>query len=119
MHIIFDIDSIDNIKDNNVLLELDTFYLTKLDQTKTAYCVLENIRIEDLNKIPHLVDLHNQLMSAYKNQQFKHCLNLLPALVGSFNGEVDTFYEDLKTRIVALNDQQLPNNWSPTIVKDY
>ena len=115
MHIIFDTENINEIKNSNVLLELDTFYFSNLDRTTTAYCVVENIKIEDFVKIPQLITLHDQLITAYKNQQFKLCVDLIDKLQGSLNGEMDSFYNELVQRIQRLSSTQLADNWTPVI----
>lgn len=118
MHIIFNTENINEIKSNNVLLELDTFYFSNLDQTTTAYCVIENIKIDDFDKILNLTNLHDQLMTSYKNQKFKLCLDLIDNLTGSFGGELDSFYHELVQRIQSLLSTQLADNWTPVISRN-
>ena len=116
MNIIFDTKNIKAIKNNNVVLELDTFYFSNIDKTATAYCVVDNIKITDFDKIEQHQKLHTELITAYKQKDFKLCRNLLERLVGSFNGEVDSFYGELNQRVQKLS-VELPNNWSPVIVR--
>jgi len=99
MNIIFDTENIELIKNSNVVLELDTFYFSKLEKTTTAYCVVDNIKITDFNIVEQTQRLHAELIDAYKNRNFKLCQNLLDQLSGSFNGEVDSFYNELGNRI--------------------
>lgn len=117
MNIIFDTENIEAIKNNNVVLELDTFYFTKLDKTTTAYCVIDNIKLTDFDKIEQTQHLHAELIEVYKKKDFKLCQNLLEHLVGAFNGELDSFYSELHKRIQALLDDR-PINWDSVIVRE-
>lgn len=115
MNIIFDTDDINFIKNNNVLLELDTFYFPTADKTSTAYCVVDNIKITDFVNIDKIQKTHNDLMAAYKAGKFELCQDLVAYLTGSLNGELDSFYNELITRIGSA--AQSTSEWSPTIVK--
>jgi hypothetical protein len=117
MNIIFDTENIETIKNNNIVLELDTFYFSRLDKTATAYCVVDNIKLTDFDKIEQYQHLHNELIGAYKNKNFKLCRDLLQHLVGAFNGELDSFYQELENRI-DQNESTTNNNCSTTIVRN-
>jgi hypothetical protein len=117
MNIIFDTENIDELKRSNVLLELDTFYFSKIDRTVTSYCVVENIKIDDLVTVDQTLTKHEQMMQAYKDQQFDLCLTLVQQLTGSFGGELDSFYHELQKRIQQLTACTLPDDWSAVLVK--
>ena len=116
MNIIFDTNDIEAIKSNAVVLELDTFYFSKLDKTATAYCVIDNIKITDFNKIEQNQTLHAELIVAYRQKNFKLCQDLMEHLVGAFGGEVDSFYNELNQRIQKLLVES-SDDWTPVIVK--
>jgi len=118
MNIIFDTENINAIKNNNVVLELDTFYFTQLDKTATAYCVVDNIKITDFNKIEQYQKLHAELMAAYKQKDFNLCQALLEHLNGAFGGEVDSFYGELHRRCQLLCNTKLPDNWDSVIIRE-
>jgi len=114
MNIIFDTENIEAIKSNAVVLELDTFYFSKLDKTTTAYCVIENIKITDFDKVELIQQTHNQLILAYKEGNFKACHDYILQLTGALNGELDTFYKELSTRIQNIEPLV---EWNPVIIK--
>jgi hypothetical protein len=118
MNIIFDTENLDQIKNNNILLELDTFYFTKQDKIATAYCVVDNFKITEFAMIDQQQKLHAEMISAYKNKNFVLCQDLLEQLVGTFNGEVDSFYAELTNRIIKLDSAQLSNDWNPIICRE-
>jgi hypothetical protein len=117
MNIIFDIENIDAIKNNNVLLELDTFYFDKLNKTATAYCVIDNIKITDLAELEQHQTIHAELIESYKQKKFKLCQDLLKQLVGAFGGEVDSFYQELHKRTDDLKSKISTEDWNPIIVR--
>lgn len=118
MNIIFDNGDISELKNNNILLELDTFYFSSLNKTATAYTVIENVNIVEFGKVPQIQKLHAELIQAYKSKNFKLCQDLIDVLRGAFNGEIDSFYQDLAHRIVQLSNQQILDNWTGVLIKD-
>ena len=118
MNIIFDTGNIEAIKNNNIVLELDTFYFAKLDKTATAYCVIDNVKLTDFDKITQHQQLHADLIDAYKNKNFKLCRDLLEHLIGAFNNEVDSFYNEMHKRVNNLSAQPLLTEWSHILVKE-
>ena len=118
MNIIFDTGNIEAIKNNNIVLELDTFYFSKLDKTATAYCVVDNVKLTDFDKIDQQQQLHVKLLDAYKNKNFELCRDLLEHLIGAFNGEVDSFYNELSNRIDKTICNPLTDDWSFVILRE-
>lgn len=116
MNIIFDDQNLDQIKDTNILLELDTFYIASLDKTVTAYCVVDNVKLTDFDKVPQIQNLHAQLLTAYKNKDFKLCQDLIEVLLGSFDGELDSFYQSLESRIDEAK-QSNDQSWTGVILR--
>ena len=104
----------DEIKERYICLPLDTFYIKSLDQTETAYCIIENVPILEMMAVENDVDLHNQLINQYQQMDWEFCKQAIQQLMGRWDGEIDTFYADLLERVNAEKD----DNWSPIIVKD-
>lgn len=117
MNIIFDTENIEAIRSNNVVLELDTFYFSQLDKTATAYCVVDNIKLTDFNKIEQNQQLHAELIEAYKRKDFKLCQDLLEHLFGAFNGEVDSFYTEMQQRVHQLKNSELDADWNGALIR--
>ena len=117
MNIIFDTENIESIRNNNILLELDTFYFSKIDRTSTAYSVIENIKITDFDKIEKNQKLHADMINSYKNKDFELCQELIQLLLGAFNGEVDSFYDELTRRVSTLQNQTIPQDWNGVITR--
>jgi hypothetical protein len=98
MQIIWDPAAVKKLSTSHTILELETF--TVNDKQLTAYCVVpaeklvsEFISLED-NKA-----LHEKLIVALKNKDFRQANTFANLLMGRFGGELDTFYEEILSRI--------------------
>jgi hypothetical protein len=116
MNIIFKTDSI-NIEEKYTVLTLDTFSFPD-GSLHTACCVVENIPIAELPIIENLKELHNNLIVNYGKRNWNFCEQAIEHLMGKWGGEVDSFYQELMTRITQLKTQDLDETWSPVIVKE-
>lgn len=115
MHIIFGKDR--ELEAKYTLLELDTFRFESLDQTKTAYCVLENIPITDLPKLQSMKNLHANLIDNYKKRDWNYCLQAIEHLMGFWGNELDSFYSNLHQRITKYQDNDPGSDWTPILSK--
>ena len=116
MHIIFG-DAVKEIPDTFTVLELDTFKVAPSDALVTAYCVVEVIPLAEFPMVDAHKKIHADLIDAYRNQHWNYCEQAIEALLGKWNGEVDTFYAELSSRITELKDNGVPDGWNSTIIK--
>ncbi len=116
MNILFGSAVTDDIRDKYILLSLDTFYFVSADRTETAYCLIENVPILNMMSVEKDIELHNQLIEHYKQQDWDSCQTKIDQLMGRWEGELDTFYMELQRRINSNSSKQA--NWTPTIVRD-
>jgi hypothetical protein len=117
MHIIFGKDKLNGVDSKYTVLELDTIKVDSVQDPLTAYCLVENIPITEIQEICQNKDLHANLLKNYRLQNWKYCEDALEHLVGKWNGEIDSFYLDLRDRIKSLKTTTLPENWTGTIHK--
>jgi len=117
MNIIFG----DNIsalaREKYTVLELDTFLIESKNQTATAYAVLEHVPLDEMDVLPEFVDLHQNLMAQYRNQNWKYCEDAIGTLTGRWQGELDTFYGELHDRIQELKNQSLDAGWAGLVIR--
>ena len=106
-----------NIEEKYTVLTLDTFNFPD-GSLHTACCVVENIPIAELPIIENLKELHNNLIVNYGKRNWNFCEQAIEHLIGKWGGEVDSFYQELMTRITQLKTQDLDETWSPVIVKE-
>ena len=116
MNIIFG-ENIAALENKYTVLELDTFRIGADGPVNTAYCVLELIPLEEMALAESMVDLHGNLMKEYKTRNWNFCEQAIEHLMGKWNGELDTFYQELEKRISKLKTLDLTDEWSPIIEK--
>ena len=116
MNIIFG-NSIDLLPDQYLKLELDTFKIGSTGQTHTAYCLLQDIPLAEFPMLENNKNNHSALIEQYKKQNWDFCLQMIDQLTGAWNGQVDSFYADLKNRIQSLVINPPAADWDGTIVK--
>ena len=116
MNIILGKSQADLLKDKHLILELDT--VTMGNSTPiTAYCVLDNIPLEQIAKIEPLSKLHGTLMENYRLRRWDYCQQVIEELVGAWGGQMDTFYTDLLTRITENKEHEPDESWTGIIKK--
>lgn len=102
MHIIFgNCKDFDEIKEKFTVLQLETFHVDGYDQT--AFCVVEHIPLEEIPDLPRLTGLHQAIVEAWNRQDYETVLFGLPHVEGKFGKELDSFYENIKSRIPEKN----------------
>ena len=115
MNIIFG-DVINELPDNFTILELDTFRIVSEDRIATAYCVVEQIPLEEFAKLEAYKKIHSDLIENYKAQYWTYCEHAIEGLMGKWNGELDTFYTDLLTRVMEYKQNPPGDGW--TAIRD-
>ena len=116
MHIIFGTPT-EDIAHNFTVLELDTIKFKSNGEKVTAYSVIENIPLPDFPVLEAYKTVHQDLMKAYRARNWEYCESAINGLVGKWNGELDSFYLELHTRITDLKDQELAADWDGTVEK--
>lgn len=119
MHIILGKENVDtlNIDNKFTVLELDTFKLPPTGSEVTAYCVVENIPINDLPKVESMKDLHANLLTNYRKRDWNYCNQALDFLIGFWGHELDTYYQDLRDRIKQYSEAEPGPEWTGIIDK--
>lgn len=105
MNIILGTENIDPIKDRYIILELDSFRFASNADPVTAYCLVSDVNFETLLQLEQWQDLHRGLIKNYKQANWNYCEQALDHLRGQWNGELDSFYDELQSRIQELKIQ--------------
>jgi hypothetical protein len=111
MNIIFG-EALDTIPDNYVVLELDTFVLPPDHKTVTSYCVVEKIALHDFPVLESYKKVHADLIQAYRDQNWEYCEHAIKGLSGRWNGEADSFYDNLFVRVQELKTNPPGEGWT-------
>jgi hypothetical protein len=117
MNIIFGDNVAQLAREKYTVLELDTFKIQGQDQTATAYAIVEQIPLEEMNTLSEFMNLHQNLLVEYRNRNWKYCEDAIQHLAGRWHGELDTFYTDLSERIQSLKSQSLEDSWTGFVLK--
>jgi hypothetical protein len=116
MNIIFG-EAFDSIPNNYTVLELDTFVLPPDNTKVTSYCVIEKIALHEFPVLEAYKKVHADLIQAYRDRNWEYCEDAVRGLLGRWNGELDTFYDNLIQRVRQLKDNPPDDDWTGYIVK--
>ena len=117
MNIVLGKESIEDIQDKHIILELDSFYLQGSDEPITAYGIVEKMPIEQIASADQFRELHNNMMKNYRLRNWQYVEDALEHLIGKWFGEYDSFYNELSQRVQSLKSQDLDPSWDGIIKK--
>ena len=95
MQIIFDEKMVPELRSRYVVLELDTIMQPGMEKPLTLYALIETMNLEILTKLPEIVQQHEDMIRAYKSNDWDTAEREANALRGSWRGEIDEFYDIL------------------------
>ena len=98
MQIIWDQAAAEELKRNQTILELETFQVE--GKSITAYCVVPaECLLPEIAQLEAHKTLHDMFISALNEKNYSVCQDLSKILIGKFSGELDTFYNEILSRI--------------------
>jgi hypothetical protein len=106
MQIIFDEKLVPSMRERHTVLELDTIMQDGLAAPITLYAVIEHVPILEMAELENLKELHAQLIGHYKMGDWHLVPHAVEPLMGKFNGELDSFYQevlDFSSKCAKLN----------------
>jgi hypothetical protein len=116
MNIIFGGSDLDQLRNKYIVLELDTVTI-KSSKPITAYCVIENLPLDEMPRVYNYKQIHSELMENYRNRNWDFCIQALDQLTGCWGKEIDSFYTVLRTRVVEYKQNEPDENWTGVIPK--
>jgi len=116
MNIIFG-DVVKQIPNSYTILELDTIRFMPANQCVPAWCVLENIPLEELHLVESNKKMHEDLIAQYRQRNWDFCSQAITALLGCWNKDLDTFYYHLLNRVSQYQQTPPPDDWDGTLIK--
>jgi hypothetical protein len=117
MNIIFGRDQAMTLAEKYTVLELDTIRVSPSNKEITAFCVIESIPIMDMPKVESMKNLHENLLIEYKKKNWNYCIQALEYLTGFWGHEIDTFYDNIGSRIQNYSENDPGDTWDGVIVK--
>jgi hypothetical protein len=118
MNIIFGKENVTSLDDRYMVLELDTMQFPNSDAPVTAYCVMEQIPLDEMLTITQFTDLHHNLMINYRLKNWKYCRDAIEHLQGKWRGEMDSFYNTLLDRIKDFEIVDPGDNWTGIVTRN-
>lgn len=100
MNVIFNREVAEQVKEQYLVLELETFPAG--DKQVECFCIIEykDIPLEELQNLGHYKKLHEYLVEQIKANNYSNTVKeILPGLKGKFAGELDSFYDEIINRI--------------------
>jgi hypothetical protein len=98
MQIVWDQTAVEQLKQQHIVLELETLMIE--GKELTAHCVVpaEKISIEKFSMLEAHKEMHNMFVQSLREQKYQGCIELAPLLMGEFGGQMNGYYEMWKDR---------------------
>jgi len=100
MQIIWNQEAAEKLKNTHTILQLETIEVAGFGPV-TGYCVVpaEKISLSGFATLERYKKLHETFITAYNEKNYQLCQDAGEHLLGAFGGELDTFYDEILTRI--------------------
>jgi len=118
MNIIIGIDAANEAREKYTVLPLqDIKFASHPDMPPvTAYCLIEDVPLDEIPKLQEQIDLHTKFYENLQKPDFNYCEQALEHLKGKWRGEVDTYYEVMEKSINENKDVE-DLKWDPILYK--
>lgn len=116
MNIIFGNNEVQQLQNKYIVLELDTVTI-KSSKPITAYCVIENLPLDEMPKVDNFKKIHSELMINYRNRNWEFCTQAIDQLMGFWGKQIDSFYVTLRVRIEEYKKTEPDAAWTGVIPK--
>ena len=97
------------VKDEYYVLELDCIAVKGKTQGVTIYTVLgrnDEVQADTADR-----QMHEAMLSLYRQQRFDQAIKFCQDLKGRFEGEMDNYYDAWIERCEEMKNVELPRNW--------
>ena len=118
MNIIIGTDAANEAREKYTVLPLqDIKFASHPDMPPvTAYCLIEDVPLDEIPKLQEQIDLHTKFYENLQKPDFNYCEQALEHLKGKWRGEVDTYYEVMEKSINENKDVE-DLKWDPILYK--
>jgi hypothetical protein len=117
MNIILGRENAAEVSEKYTVLELDTLQLGTDQEPVTAYCLIETASINDLVLLDTIKEQHTHMMQNYKTRQWHQCQQNIESLRGCWGGQMDSFYDEIASRLNMFMESDPGDQWSPVLNK--
>jgi adenylate cyclase len=92
-------------------MELDSIAVKGKTEPVTIYTVFYNPNDSEKPKWIEDREAHNQMLKLYRQQKWKDAILAVNKLKGSFDGQMDSYYDHWLERIEDMRNTNLPKDW--------
>lgn len=117
MNIVLGHQNLESIADRYIVLRLDAFASPDQPDPVQSYCVIESVPIQEMGQLEQWKDLHEKLIKNYGLQNWDFCEQAIEHLMSRWNGELDSFYQNLLARVRHNRTNGVVSNWTPTLTR--
>jgi adenylate cyclase len=104
------------VKNDYFVIKLDNIAVKGKTVGLDIYTVLQPDRYTKL-EFANARTVHNKMFKHYCKQEWAYASTMCMDLTGSFNGELDYYYEMMRKRIAGyMSDKSFPKEWQGTFV---
>jgi hypothetical protein len=115
MNIILESNITDAIRNKYLLLELDSFRLMPNGHPVPAFCLLDQVPLNEMLVMQQYLDLHANLMPNYRRQNWPYVEQAIEHLMGRWDNQLDSFYKDVLDRVQEFKQHPLDDAWDGII----
>lgn len=115
MNIILGKESIEGLDERYIVLPLDKLRVQGSNMPITAYCLVETVPLNEMLELEQFKILHEKLMDNYAKKNWNFCLQAIEHLMGKWNCDLDSFYQELMHRINKYQQQDPGETWDGTL----
>ncbi len=115
MNIILESQVTEQVKDKYILLELDSFRLKPGADPMPAYCILDQLSLDEMLVMQQYLDLHANLMPNYRKRNWNYVEQAIEHLMGRWNSQLDSFYIEVSNRVSGFRKQEPDVHWDGVI----
>lgn len=115
MNILLETQITPDMRDKYLLLELDTFRTGPGPDTVTAWCMIDPKDPDGMVTMDQFIDLHSNLMPNYRQRNWNYVEQAIEHLLGRWDGQLDSFYSDLQSRVTSLRESDPDQDWDGII----
>ena len=99
------------VRDEYPVVELDKIAVKGKKEGVNIFTVLQNSKFNSQDQ-----EIHDTMLSLYREQKFDSAIKFCHTLKGCFNGELDHYYELWEQRCEDMKKVKLPAHWDGTFI---
>jgi adenylate cyclase len=99
------------VRDEYPVVELDKIAVKGKKEGVNIFTVLQNSKFNSQDQ-----EIHDTMLSLYREQKFDSAIKFCHTLKGCFNGELDHYYELWEQRCEDMKKVKVPADWDGTFI---